>query len=142
MVVQSDSHCCFSCSSCAVSNLYYVFNLFTLLLLKLAATVGLVTVCRWYFFLLNFFFRLRKPGLTYLVRNYLCILMNLQIIASQLYTILSIFQLSVLHQKTAPITLERYYQHDPTNKVGSWLVNIVLHIAAKEPDMTKLNRHY
>lgn len=145
MVVQSDSHCCFSCSSCAVSNLYYVFNLFTLSLLKLAATVGLVTVCRWYFFyptpsMWKFIhIRLRKPGLTYLVRNYLCILVNLQKIAGQLYAILSI---SVLHQKTAPITLEHHYQHNPTNKVGSWLVNIVLHIAAKEPDMTKLNKHY
>lgn len=56
MVVQLDSHCCFSCSSCAVSNLYYVFNLFTLSLLKLAATVGLVTVCRWVFFLPDSFY--------------------------------------------------------------------------------------
>lgn len=77
--------------------------------------------------------------MTYLVRNYLCILVNLQKVAGQLYAILSI---SVLHQKTAPITLERHYQHNPTNKLGSWLANIVLHIAAKEPDMTKLNKHY
>lgn len=142
MVVQLDSHCCFSCSSCAVSNLYYVFNLFTLSLLKLAATVGLVTVCRWYFFLPDSFY---VKVYTYQIEKAWVDLSSQKLplhigeLTENCRPTLCYFK----HQCfTAPITLERHYQHNPTNKVGSWLANIVLHIAAKEPDMTKLNKHY